>query len=388
MKVVKYIFCVVFLVSILIVLTVGAVAKYVYGKTFVDTEIAQETIFQSDAKLAVYSTPRIANTADKPHVVVLGPSNTRQGFRPLELSSLLEDTPVHNVSVGGQTVQSLTKLVDLLYQQMPLEKRKNLIFVLGIWPRIFENDQYLGLDEIAKHLNREMERYSLFKIKKDDEVEFKLPDVFLSTSLQSVWPLMVPYALYSASLRSLLRNNFIPLEVVPPDILPWYVFAVADRNKEFSSYDEQNALNNVVLTQEKLSHDIKAFDNHLKALNEWGYLGLHDLENMASLIHQQGGRLIVIDMPILSIARRLPSYSVYQQKIKNCIAILENQNLVQYKNLQSSLDDSEFYDIIHIRPKGRYQISQFSSRTILPILHQFYRKNSQNAISNIKKDSI
>ncbi len=318
----------------------------------VDAAMGQHTIFQTEAKIVVYNTPTIAHMADKPEVVVLGASNANLGLRPAQLSPQLDGVPVHNLSIGGQNMRTLSQLVDLIYRQTPPEQHRNIVFVIGAWYGLMIEDKRrwpTGLSDV----DQEMLRYGLFRKSGNHEAEFKLPNSFLSASLASVWPLMVPYAWYSELGRyafNILGKNVLAFGLQNTIIMSWY--------------PSENERNTTVMTDEQFSAEMKSFTAYVGSTTEWGDSGFHDLTALAHRIHDEGGQLVVLDMPLTSWAQKPDLFPLYQTRMQATITPLQDAHMVHYASLLPDFTDTSFFDAVHPRPKVTTEIARLAAEPI------------------------
>ncbi|WP_038909352.1 hypothetical protein [Dickeya oryzae] len=355
MRTLRYIGLTLLFTVILQIILISIVAHYVLKEGRVDVADEQHTIFQTEAKGVVYNTPVIVRHTKEQQVVILGASNSNLGLRPSEIEPLIKSgIRVHNLSIGGQNMSSVNQVVDLIYRQTPKENRHNLIFVIGSWYGLMVEDNRrwpTGRTDV----DQELMRYGLFYPKGEKAISTPIPDSMLSNALISVWPYMVPYAIYAETGRDLVLSGvlkFIPEGV----ILPWYPTEIIRNTLTPSDSETQKSK--------------KSFMEYVGPVDEWNGSGFNQVIELADKVKANGGKLLLIDLPITSAAKDTPAYSAYQARMAKIVTTLKNNDSFIYANLQTELGDADFFDLVHPRPKATMHLAQLTAKQLnAEILH-------------------
>jgi hypothetical protein len=323
---------------------------YAVSDGVLDAANGQHTIFETEAKIVVYKTPLIAQRSSQQQVIILGASNASLGLRPKELSPLLNGTPVHNLAIGGQNLLSLCQLVDLIYQQTPVKNRENLVFVAGIWHGSMVDDSRRWPDGLTD-VDRELLRYGVFAQDSSGAVTARVPDRLLSPSLVATWPFMLP-----VSTKSRLARAWMPGHLPPGVVGQWY--------------PAEEVRNEMVSSAERQTQQINSIASYLGPPEQRTDEGFHQLCKLAQRISENGGKLVVLDLPITQWHREASEpFGWYQARMKDCAARLEKIPGASYHNMQDGFRDEEFFDGTHPKPRNTPEWAQRAAVPINAELH-------------------
>ncbi|OAN49178.1 hypothetical protein A6A04_03425 [Paramagnetospirillum marisnigri] len=126
--------------------------------TRLDSADAERSILATEPAYVMFASKLLAGR--DPAVMLIGPSNVKAGFRPAELAPLLPGVAVHNMAVSGSNIDAMAAAVDLVYGQRPPESRDGLVLVFGLW-----NGEFLHNESIpaTTQLGRQMQRFGIFQ---------------------------------------------------------------------------------------------------------------------------------------------------------------------------------------------------------------------------------
>lgn len=320
----------------------------------VDTRSKQQTIFQTEKRMAVYASPTIARGSDQPQVVILGPSPVGIGFRPKYLQPLLGNVRIHNIATGGQKFPSFDQLIELIYRQTPSKNRHKIIFVMGIGYGLIA-DTPERWDNRFTDIEQEFLRYGVFKDTPNGVVSW-IPDSWLSYGLQVVWPFMVPQALYNVFMQTFLPEKL------------WA--GIVD---EVTISDEKS--NSLKAKPEENIARINYYNSLI--VDESGERTFEHLMRSAERIKAEGGHLVVVDLPTAAwVHDANPTYAIYQRMKAPYLARLENLGNVSYVDLQEGFADDDFYDGVHPRIRIAPEIARRSTGSIKRIVDELSKKTT------------
>lgn len=306
----------------------------------IGSEVPEETIFATDYRLMVYGRGPIANDGEK--VIFVGASDVMESFLPKQVSAALGGKQVHNMATGGSNMTNVAQTVDLILDATPPQARPRLTIFLGIWYGIFTTDHQRfgnGPTQIAT----EQGRYWVYRPTSDINV-FK-------PVLGPRGMLVIDVMLRPVLLGSFLRSNYIEpayaafkegimamLGHVPPPV-PHMMKPIDDLDHYQLTDEQKQTLN--ARQNDKVGPVSVQTDE-----------GFRHLMNIARKTSAAGVRLLVVDMPITTWhAAAMPQFASFQKRKEPWIAALKNYPNVRYVNVQNSVDDSEFSDFIHPRPR-------------------------------------
>ena len=349
MQIVRYLLKVA--ISIVCIQAVYTFAIWGYARRdgTVDVARSQETIFQTEAKTAVYKIPLIAELAQAQQVVVLGASNANLALRPEELSPLLHNVKVHNLAIGGQNMRSLRQLVDLIYRIVPKSEQSNLVFVIGIWYGSFVDDARRWPEGVTD-IDRELLRFGLFQKSPTGELYPTLPNRLLRPAMVSTWPLMVPEAAYVSAARILVPKKLrigVPVAWYPP----------------------VKVRNSIVINKEQKVDQMAGYSAYLGPIDEQTDAGFQQLIELATLISNANGKLMVLDLPLPAWHSDESVIShLYDQRKLPYFAELQKLVNVQYQSMQGKFGEEDFFDGVHPKPRTSPKMARIAAEPINHLL--------------------
>lgn len=294
--------------------------------------------------MAVYSSPWIARGSDKPQIVILGSSNGQIFLQAKYLSNHILSTPIHSLAFPRQTIGEMDRLIDLLYRQTPSHDWQNFVFVLGISPSVLLKEKR-KLSDTKTDLDIELMRYRIFQDSKN-EIKPNVPNYFLSSALQFIWPFMMQRQSLDLAIKTFLPEKF------------WFGVAKPWHLTDYKS-------NTMKVNDAQRKRMIYYVQNYMAPIADNDNRGFEQLVNLAERISVAGGHLILVDLPTAKwLSRAVPVYDYYKQQTPAYIARLEKLKNVRYVNLQDGFLDDDFYDGSH--PRARI-LEKVTSRVVIPI---------------------
>ena len=198
-------------------------------------------------------------------VIILGASNSRDGFRPKELKEYFPDYEIHNLAVSAGNITQVIEMVNFMKSSLPSEALENNFFVLGISSGVLTTNEERLWQHGSPFSN------ALAKIP-----NFRVP--FLNRFyLQASLPIFC--------LRAMISNfefTFNKWAKKPPKVTNIF----RHRSKKVR-----------VLDADKKAKIINRIDT-MYAQSETPFLGqLLDINKLNSIINQIKSRLIIVDLP-------------------------------------------------------------------------------------------
>ncbi len=324
------------------------------GNVPIGQRVAEETIYASDPRVMVYGRRPLANAGRK--VVFVGASDVMESFRPDQTSRALGGMQIHNMALGGSNMTTTDEVVDLILQATPPEGRKHLTIVLGLWYGLFTADKQ-RFEGYPTHIEVEEMRYGLYQPPPGGK---GAPRPVLPPD----WMMTVDFLLRPVLLGSFVRSNY------------WDTFYYGTKEKILARLGHGTPPQRFMMAPiEDLDHH-QLTDEEKRILNarqndKVGPVsaqtdeGFHHLIQMARRTQAAGVRLIILDMPITSWhAAAMPQFASFQTRKIPWLAKVRRYPNVRYVNLQKAVDDGDFSDFIHPRPRFTVQWAERAAKII------------------------
>jgi hypothetical protein len=287
---------------------------------------------------AVYN--RSALSTDRPQVILVGASN----FQSVLASELnVPGFQVANISVAGSGIAEISRLVDLAYEAVPSSTRGHNVFVVGVWYGEFCGQH----GSVWESLKLQLTGYGLYRVNADNSVERAIPRSLLSPALTAIRPLLVEKRLWG-SLQS-----------------------AAAALAHFAIFGEMGSGGTDQLAQDAVTLDAAGREKNLleerKALaGSIDTSTFTTLDRIVARITRNGDRAIIVDLPIPKWhAEGVSTFAAYQQAKTRGFAPALSRAGVGYLDLQSSLQDEDFYDSVHPKPLAAVKLSHLIDHAVL-----------------------
>jgi len=311
------------------------------GHIPVGQRVAEETIYASDPRVMVYGRGALANADRK--VVFVGASDVMESFRPDQTSRALGGMQIHNMALGGSNMTTTDEVVNLILDATPPEGRKHLTIVLGLWYGLFTTDKQ-RFEGYPTHIEVEEMRYGLYQPPPDGKGP---PQPVLPSRLM----LAADFLMRPVLLGSFFRSNYWdPFYYgTKEEILTWLGHGKPPQRFMMAPIED---LDHHQLTDEEKRILNGRENDKVGPASAQTDEGFHHLIRMARRTQEAGVRLIILDMPITSWhAAAMPQFASFQTRKRPWLAAVLRYPNVRYVNLQKDVDDSEFSDFIHPRPR-------------------------------------
>ncbi|MBM3558059.1 MAG: hypothetical protein FJX47_21175 [Alphaproteobacteria bacterium] len=288
------------------------------GGTWLDVAETENGMFNDPLAYVAHRSTKLAS--DSPALVFMGASNVELGFRPEQIAPLFPGVEIHNLALGLADVAAMQRLVELVYAQRAPDQRRNLVFVAGLWYGQFRQGDR---GAVASLIERQARRFGLFTVTTTG-IERRLP----LWAFEFVVTLLRPYFLVRLATRP---------------IGPREAFLVRCRAAAPSGEGVDPCQG---IAFEKAAAE---------ALAEAQFQALLDL---ATRIKSQGGRLVLLDLPVPSCSSALrDEWRQYQARKTPWFAssVAAGAILIDMQDMNA---DESFFDPTHPRLAARPKWAQ------------------------------
>ncbi|HZE93057.1 MAG TPA: hypothetical protein VE029_15295 [Rhizobacter sp.] len=303
-----------------------------------DTGRAAASLFLTEPKYVFMARSQLNTEADK--VLLLGASNMLFGFKQARLQALVPDVEVHNLSVSGSNITQIGQIVDLVREVQTPEARRHNTYVIGLWYGLFADDKarWYTADRNPGDTDIDIERYRYGFYERTAAG----PRPLLAPQHLDVGVLLIhPYLVMERAARDLTRSLRQFMAAKPPPI--------TDAQRDAMVLSEAD--------KQKYLEFWRDYMGHAKSLAD---ASLHVLEYTVDSILSEGGRVILIDLPI-------PRWHIqgselaadYQQRIHPLLADMQSRSGVVVLHMANIMTDDDFTDEVHPKPRMTEQWVQY-----------------------------
>jgi len=300
-----------------------------------DASRASASLFLTETKYVFMARSQL-NTADD-KAILLGASNMLAGFRQPQVQALVPGLEVHNLSVGGSNIGQVSQIVDLVREVQTPEARRHNTYVIGLWYGLFTNDKarWYTSDRHAGDTDIDIERYRYgFYRRTDAGAVPLLPPQYLDTGVL----LVHPYLVLDRTARDLTRSLRDFMAAKPPPITD------AQRNA-------------VVLSDAQKRKYLAFWREYTGGADTVDDTSIHVLEHMIDSILAEGGRVVLVDMPIPQWhAQGSVLAADYRRRIDTVLTDMRTRPGVTVLTMNDAVTDDDFSDEVHPKPRvtGRW----------------------------------
>lgn len=300
-----------------------------------DAARASSSLFLTEPKYVFMARSRLNTTTDK--VLLVGASNMLAGFKQAQMQALLPAVEVHNLSVGGSNITQVSQIVDLVREVQTPEARRHNTYVVGLWYGLFADDKarWYTPDRHPGDTDIDIERYRYgFYRRTETGAVPLLPPQYLDAGVL----LIHPYLVLDRTARDLtlsLRN-----------------FMTA---KALSLSDAQR--NAVVLSDAQKLRYLAFWRDYMGSKETLGDAPFHVLEHTVDNILADGGRVILVDLPIPQWHTQGSALAAdYRQRADTLLAGMRTRAGVTVLEMDDAGANDDFSDDVHPKPRvtGRW----------------------------------
>lgn len=295
-----------------------------------DTTRASNSLFLTEPKYVFMTRSRLNTLTDK--VLVMGASNAGVGFRQAQLQTLLPQTEVHNLSIGGSNATQVRQVIDLVREVQSPEARRHNTVVIGLWYGLFADDRarWHTPDRHAGDTDIDIERYryGFYRRTEHGPVPLLPPDR-LNLGVTLIHPYLVLDRFARDTTRSMRRLM---------------------NDKPKSMTDEQR--NAIVLAEAEKQKYLAFWREYMggaTALTEGPY---RELERAVDTVLADGGKVVLVDMPIPPWhAAGSPLHADHLARTGQLVRKLTARPGVTLVRMHDAAGDDDFSDEVHPKPR-------------------------------------
>ncbi|MEP7295460.1 MAG: hypothetical protein ABI702_04670 [Burkholderiales bacterium] len=295
-----------------------------------DAARASSSLYLTETKYVFMARSPLKTAADK--AILLGASNMLAGFKQAQVQVRVPGMAVHNLSVGGSNITQMSQIVDLVREVQTPEARRHNTYVIGLWYGLFTDDKarWYTPDRYPGDTDIDIERYRYgFYRRTEAGAVPLLPPLYLDTGVL----LIHPYLVLDRTARDLTRTLRNRMAAKPAPIT-----------------DEQRDA--VVLSDAQKAKYLAFWRDYTAGADTVGDAPFHVLERMIEGILAEGGRVVLVDMPIPRWhAKGSPLAADYRHRIDVLLADLSARPGVSVLAMGDMATDNDFSDEVHPKPR-------------------------------------
>jgi hypothetical protein len=185
------------LVSFVLLYLVVAAASFIFlprpsadGSMY--AEAAASTLYMTSPKY-VFLGRSVLDSPDR-KIILVGASNTGNGFRPPIMQPLVNCAKISNLGIGGANISEVRQVIDLVHEVQDEGARRSDTFVVGIWYGMFTGSEvrYADPDRHRGDTDIDIERYRYgFYRRTPDGPVAVLPPKWLDAGVTLLRPLLL-----------------------------------------------------------------------------------------------------------------------------------------------------------------------------------------------------
>jgi hypothetical protein len=295
-----------------------------------DSARASSSLFLTETKYVFMTRGQLDTSADK--AILLGASNMLAGFKQAQVQARVPQLEVNNLSVGGANVSEVSQIVDLVREVQTPEARRHNTYVIGLWYGLFTDDKarWYTPDREPGDTDIDIEcyRYGFYRRTEAGAVPI-LPPRHLSIGVL----LVHPYLVLDRTARDLTRSLRDFMSAKPATIT-----------------DEQR--NAVVLNDAQKAKYLAFWRDYTGGADTVGDASFHVLEHQIESILAEGGRVVLVDMPIPHWhAQGSRMAADYRRRVGALLAGLRGRPGISVLTMDDVATDDDFSDEVHPKPR-------------------------------------
>ena len=295
-----------------------------------DAGRAGASLYLTEPKYVLMARDRLNTSADK--AILLGASNMLAGFKQVQVQALVPGLEVHNLSVGGSNISQLSQIVDLVREVQSPDARRRDTYVIGLWYGMFAADaaRWHTPDRHAGDTDIDIERYRYGFYRRTDAGPVAN---FGARGMELAATLIHPSLVLDRSARDATRSLRAFVAAKAPEITD------AQRNA-------------VVLSDEQRRKYLAFWRDYMGGATTLDDAQFQALERMVERIVADGGRVILVDMPIPRWHADGAALSAeYQRRADALFARLRTRAGVAVLAMRDADADADFSDEVHPKPR-------------------------------------
>ena len=356
---------------------------------YVDTEYSHLSPYHTEPKYFVWNLHKFKSDAKK--VIIVGASNSRDGFRPEHMSKYLPGYEIHNAALAASEIKEIVKTTKLVLEKIPKPKRSETVFVYGAFFGNFLETSW-GFNAGLTNVEVEQLRYGLYEISGQEIV----PQIW-DPLMPSLEEFLRPFAIVDTyikpkiqpsldSIASILRSGWQDIRKIrelwvkqfPQNSSPEPSAKIKASPKDSAIVDAKKyAVQDEYIRQENDPPEEK-MQSYLEFWRTFVNTKDHTvpdhqlkyIEDLANVVLSAGAKFVIADIPSpLWMKTRNLHYANYQQKKNNYFnPILANEH-AYYVDLAGIDDPKNYTDSSHPTAEGAMmwseQLANFISNSVI-----------------------
>jgi hypothetical protein len=296
-----------------------------------DAQLAADTLYMTSPKY-VFLGRSVLNSSDR-KIILIGASNTANGFRKNIIQPMVGCAKVSNLGIGGANISELRQIIDLVHEVQGEADRRLNTFVIGIAYGMFVDSEvrYADADRHRGDTDIDIERYryGFFRRTAQGPAEV-LPPKWLDAGVTFLRPLLL-------------------LEKLTRDARSGIFYLLTGHS---NSHDRTEAEREMAVMTEK---------EKLDALNYWresmGNKAEISSEQVVLLKHivdellRSGEQVVIADLPIPAWHRDAsPYYPAYQQAMQILVQQFADRPGFKFLSMADLDGNLDYADEVHAKP--------------------------------------
>jgi hypothetical protein len=295
----------------------------------IDAQMAPNTLYMTSPKY-VFLGRGVLDSPDR-KVILVGASNTGNGFSPNIIQPLANCAKVSNLGIGGANIYEVKQIIDLAHEVQDETARRSNTFVIGIWYGMFVDSEvrFADPDRNRGETDIDIERYRYgFSRRTPNGPVTVLPPKWLDAGVTFLRPLLL-------------------LEKLTRDVRAGVLYLLTGH-----SHDRTDAEREMAVMTEK---------EKLDALNYWlksmGYKNEISSEQVALLKETiddllfSGEKVVLADLPIPAWHRDASPYQPgYSQALQTLVQQFSGRPGFKFMSMADLDGNLDYSDEVHAKP--------------------------------------
>jgi hypothetical protein len=293
-----------------------------------DAQTAADTLYMTTPKYVYLGRSVLANPDRK--IVLLGASNTGNGFSSRAIAAQVPCAKVHSLAVGGANITEVGQIVELVHEVQSEADRRSNTFVIGVWYGMFADSEirYADADRHRGETDIDIERYRYgFVRRTPNGPVVMLPPNWLDEGVGLIRP-------------------FLVLEKIARDIRKT-AEKLTGRSRERTESEREAA----VMTAKEKQDALTYWRQQMGGKEQISSEQFAELKRIIGDLLQSGEQVVLVDLPFPAWHRDAsPYYPGYRQALQALVQELADRPGFTFMNMPDLDGDLEYSDEVHAKP--------------------------------------
>ena len=291
-------------------------------------EAAEHTLYMTSPKY-VFLGRSVLDNPD-PKVILVGASNTGNGFRLAIIQPLVNCAKISNLGIGGANISEVRQVIDLVHEVQDEGVRRSNTFVIGIWYGMFASSdvRYADPDRHRGDTDIDIERYRYGFYRRTPEGPVAvLPPKWLDAGVTFLRPLLL--------LESLARNARTVITKLT--------------GRSLNRTDAEREM--VVMTEKEKSDALNYWREGLGNQREISSEQVALLKQTIDELLLSGEQVVIADLPIPAWHRDASPYQAgYSQALQTLVREFSGRRGFKFMSMADLDGDLDYSDEVHAKP--------------------------------------